>query len=415
MYTTMVPGDESVGFINISVDKDSYKHYTQNANPTYNIDNQYTKKYYHTGDNKNNVQYDNQFLLYFVAIYDEKGNEVITQAGNKTAASYDANGLPKNGTLYTFSKAQTGLSSDITGHVYTSYDNMVNDIYARTNAIFAEHSDLIEGKYTIYIGVCDKSWNIYSPNKWSIEKSELNIQPRLSFRDISMGDFRQTGYKNEYQLDANGEETNVKIPSSLFLKSNNGTVVQTTANGRTYTFPMYRLPKYTVTQTIAGNKYYMTDYTKTQKDQYGLASGNYVSDTALGYSKNNTYVVKTGYNFSVIVDSIGADYVQLEFYSVEDNKKIEMMVPDISEYTSDSSSVLKRGERRQDGSWEFILAFPEQIDCKGVYGKVYLYKTSLTNGQKELTRSITLGSKETPLIVFDESSLLNDLGVSVTN
>lgn len=415
-YVKEISADESIGFINLSVDKDSYKHYTISANPTYNIDNAYAKKYFNTGDSKSIVQYDNQFSLYWIAIYDAKGNEVLTQASANTNASFDANGIPINGSLYTMPKSKTGLSTDLTGHVYTSYANMKSDIYNRVSATFSEYSDLLNGTYTVYIGVCDKSWNLYSPNKWSIERSQLVVSPRLSFYDIGITDFKQPNYKNEDKV------------QTLWLRTNsNKQIITYTSGNITYTFPMYKLSGLTTYQTVNGYKQYITNFALTQKQQKYQLNTNYVLDNSLGYTINPTYKIQAGYNFTINTNIQGADYSELAIYDVKNpSVPIQVIQKDFDMIENkNGTNVLMCYTNRQNGLSVYELCFPEQFTAGSKYYAVLtVRKTTLTNathplsttnnGTTTLTRTYQFGSTTNPLFEIDDT-MLNDIGVDITN
>ena len=422
-YSQNINADESIGFINLSVDKDSYKHYDVASNPTYSYDNLYKTKYYNTGDDKSIVQLDNQFSLYFIAIYDANGTEVLTQSGATTKKEMGTNNTPVNGSYYSFSKAQTGLDKDINGHVYTSCQNMVDDIYSKTGACFAEFSDKFNGKYDVYIGVCDKSWNVYSPNKWAIEKSIIEVEPRLSFVDVSLVDFRQSGYKNEYVLDGNGNETGTKKPETLFVKTNLGNRVTGLVNGKNITFPTYRLSGYTLYDTIGSNSYYRTNYELTQKEQSKAANTDYVADAKLGYATNYSYDIKRGYNFTVKVEAQNADYIELEFYSALTNTKIPVVANLEEDYIGDINNSLLYSSTRGNANKDFIISFPEQGSLDKIYAKVYLHKNTLTNtthptsssgGTKLLKRTLSLGDKNNPLGSV-QGGVMGDIGTQITN
>ena len=401
-YTTNISADESIGFINLSVDKDSYKHYSNVGHPTYDIDKSLgiNSNYYINGD-KSTVQLDNQFSLFFIAIYDQYGNEVITQGGGSTTKGYNANGTPINASAYTL--------SGINGHVYTSMQNLINDVYAKTNAVFSEHSDRINGEYTIYFGVCDKSWNPYSPNKWAAEVSKLVLSPRLSISDITVGNFTQSGYKNE---DKN---------PNLWLRCNNVTPIY--YNG--YKFPMYRLTDLTQVATINSSyKYYLTKYSLPVKaQQYQNNSPMYVADNSLSYTKPNIMSLKAGTNVTISVTTQGADNLEIAIYKVGTNSP-EVVLPFNEDNYTAIENKLYNNTRRENYITEYTFALPEQLEVGSKYYIVLKEsKDTITNtthpisssniGTKTLTRTIEIGKDDGLFEII--ASDINDTGIQITN
>ena len=125
-YTTYVPGDETIGFLDTSVDKDN-----------------------------------EGYGLYFISIIDKDSMTDILYKSSDTVTSQNesatgmANQLGKelyantktipNGAVYTYKNTSLKTNDSTTGvkgHIFTDYESMIKFIYDRVGAEFPEISDL---------------------------------------------------------------------------------------------------------------------------------------------------------------------------------------------------------------------------------------------------------------------------------
>ena len=399
-YTKYVPGDETVAFLDTSNDADN--------NP------------------KN-------FGLYFISIIDKDSMSDVLYSSSDTAASQNetttgkANTLGQeqyasaktitNGMTYIY-KNSTLKTADNTvgvkGHIFTSYNAMVKFVYDRVKAEFPEVSDLYNGQYVIFYAVCDGSWNNMSPSKWStICTQNFETQPRLTVLDT-------------YVSSIGDAQNRIENPVSLWKHTN--------GSGS----PLWRLSGYTIAFNPSSgvSAYRGSKTTNANSNRYAITNErNAQSNTNYGYAPGydgkvpTSYNVTAGYMISYDIETLGADFIEVNLSQKGTHKPLTISVQDDINAKFDrkyASDTTKREQYmlaysiRPATKTSFVYANLPQSTTNASYGYfVRLTKKSITKPNTYLQRSFTIGEYSTlsgnPSIIEIGDSVVKDVGISVTN
>ena len=397
-YTKYVPGDETIAFLDTSTDADN--------------------------DPK-------KFGLYFISIIDKDSMSDILYSTNDTAASQletetgKANTLGKeqyagpktitNGMTYIYKNASLKTADNtlgVKGHIFTSYEAMVRFVYDRVKAEFPEVSDLYNGQYVIFYAVCDGSWNNMSPPKWStICSQSFETQPRLSVLDT-------------YVSSIGDAQNKIETPVSLWKNTTNS--------------PLWRLSGYNIQFNPSSGitAYRGTKTTSSNSNRYAATNErNTQSRTNYGYIPSydgkvpTSYTVTAGYMISYDIETLGADYIEVSISQKGSHAPLTITLQDNinakfdRKYASDSAKreqYMLAYSIRKNTKTSFVYANLPQVTTKASYGYfVRLTKKSITKPNTLLQRTFTIGEysvlPDNPSIIEIRDSVLQDIGVSVTN
>ena len=376
-YTPYVPEDESVAFLNASVDPDIEKHNVAEYNKPENV--------------TDNEAYEN----YFIAIYERGTNKDVLATSNDENTTYDSDLKVSNGTLYT----RPYQGNNINGHIYTSYEEMIKDIYANGGSIFAAKSDNTVTLYDVYFAVCDKSWNHISPNKWSNTlKKTIIVEPENTIYDIMFSD------KNVINSKYDEFQTIWKDGADI---------------------PYYHIDGYTETLP---NQWLNVDASfdsgipdiPTLQTRYANSSQNYVQTTSHNFlSDNGILNDKFGYNFNIAVRSHGNDKIRIDFYN-ELGEPLNITSPNYSPIKAKDNYLetdVKRtnlDENKYITNTIMVFAFPEMDNATGAYFTVTQTKTPYTRPSEKIERIIQFGDKDNPMFTH-EGNITDDMGIELSN
>lgn len=369
-YTTFIPEDESIAFLNASIDEDAIKHvpYILNNN--------------------------DRFSHYWISIIEHRtSNDVLTVATDNYTTYNNETLDTSSGTIYY--KNYDG--SSMKGHIYDTYEEMVEDIYKKSNGLFATKTDKSLTIYDVYFSVCDKSWNDVSPNKWgAVVKKTIVVEPELTIYDVLINDEKSTTGDKCYSAFKNasgvpyyhiGGYTNYR---GMYQNIDNNFL---TTNGRP-------------------NK--ATMLTRHENSQY-----DYVVTDKTYTEENGKISYRYGYNIDLDVMTHGCEKATFTLYDKND-AKFEVIPKYNQSGTYSDKTYIEKGTRtnvKEDKFYSnttFTFAIPEQSKIEGFYVAIEITKSPYTRPGTILYRAVQLGDKDN-LLTERYGNMTTDIGINLVN